>query len=85
MMNSTQHQFIFDANGKKTFAVIPIEDYEALFLHSELDAESKLWLDGDMGEDLPEYDWGTEEIPPVKPIKYQPGVGFIVVGGKGGG
>ncbi len=37
-----------------------------------------------MGEDLPDYDWGTEEIPEVKPIQYQVGVGFVVVGGKNG-
>ena len=35
-----------------------------------------------MGEDLPGYDWGTEEIPEVKPIQYQPGIGFIVIGCK---
>jgi hypothetical protein len=50
----------------------------------ELDNESQLWLEGDMGEDLPDYDWGTEEIPEVKPIEYKAGVGFIVVGGKNG-
>ncbi len=37
-----------------------------------------------MGEDLPEYDWGTEKIPVGKPIRYQVGVGFVVVGGKNG-
>jgi hypothetical protein len=50
----------------------------------EPDKESQQWLEGDMGEDLPEYDWGTEEIPEVKPIQYQVGVGFVVVGGKNG-
>jgi hypothetical protein len=50
----------------------------------EPDKESQLWLDGDMGEDLPDYFWGTEEIPELKPIRYQAGVGFIVVGGKNG-
>ena len=50
-------------------------------LVQELDAETRVWLDADLGENLPEYDWGTGEIPAVKPIRYQPGVGFIV-GGK---
>jgi hypothetical protein len=50
----------------------------------ELDNESQLWLESDMGEDLPEYDWGTQEIPEVKPIEYKASVGFIVIGGKNG-
>ena len=52
--------------------------------NTEPDNESQQWLEGDMGEDLPGYDWGTEEIPEVKPIQYQPGIGFIVIGGKNG-
>jgi hypothetical protein len=84
-MSTSQHQFVYDTNGNKTFALVPIADYEALMSPLELDKETQLWLDGDMGEDLPDYDWGTQEIPAVKPIRYQPGVGFIVVGGKGGG
>jgi hypothetical protein len=45
----------------------------------ELDNESQLWLESDMGED-----WGTQEIPEVKPIEYKASVGFIVIGGKNG-
>jgi hypothetical protein len=50
----------------------------------EPDKERQQWLEGDMGEDLSDYDWGTEEIPVGKPIQYQAGVGFVVVGGKNG-
>ena len=82
-MNNTKsnHQFIYDEHGHKAFAVIPIEDYETAF-GQPLDAESQRWLEADLGEDLPEYDWGEPGIPQDKPIRYEPGVGFIVVGGK---
>ena len=43
-----------------------------------LDAESTRWLEADLGEDLPEYDWGPAGIPEDKPIRYEPGTGFIV-------
>jgi hypothetical protein len=29
-MSTTQHQFVFDTQGNKTFALVPIDDYEAL-------------------------------------------------------
>jgi hypothetical protein len=43
-----------------------------------LDLESQRWLEADLGEDLPEYDWGPNGIPADKPIRYEPGTGFIV-------
>jgi hypothetical protein len=45
----------------------------------EPDKENQQWLEGDMGEDLPDYDWGAEEIPEVKPIQYQVDFGFVIV------
>ena len=29
-MSTAQHQFVYDEQGKKTFALVPIDDYEAL-------------------------------------------------------
>jgi hypothetical protein len=43
-----------------------------------LDSESQRWLEADLGEDLPEYDWGPNGIPEDKPIRYESGTGFIV-------
>jgi hypothetical protein len=83
--SSHNHQFLYDEHGRKTAAVIPIEEYNAVFAaHLEPDEESNQWLEADMGENLPEYDWGATE-PEGKPIRYEPGLGFIVLGGKNGG
>ncbi len=30
-MSTNQHQFVFDADGNKTFVLIPISEYEAFF------------------------------------------------------
>ena len=30
-MSTAQHQFVFDSDGNKTFALIPISEYEAFF------------------------------------------------------
>jgi predicted DNA-binding antitoxin AbrB/MazE fold protein len=54
-------------------AASPLED---------LDAETDEWLDADLVEDLPPYDWGKQGIPPGKQVNYAPGVGFVVEGGK---
>ena len=76
-MSTNQHQFIFDANGNKTFVLLPISEYEALISTHELDAETQHWLEADMGEDLPEYNWGEKGIPAGQPIQYQIGTGFF--------
>ncbi|CAN5453596.1 MAG: helix-turn-helix domain-containing protein [Rubrobacteraceae bacterium] len=44
----------------------------------ELDEEARAWLGDDLGGELPEYDWGEEGPPEVKPVKYEPGVGLVV-------
>lgn len=43
--------------------------------------EDQAWLEADLGE-LPPYDWGPEGPPKGKPVRYKPGVGLIVEGGK---
>jgi len=49
---------------------------------SSLDPETQLWLDADLGDNLPPYDWGSTDIPLGKPIRYVVGQGLIVEGGK---
>lgn len=48
------------------------------------DPETATWLEADLGGPLPDYDWGAEGPPKGKPIRYEPGKGFLVQGGKGG-
>ena len=78
---TTATQFIYDQNGKKAFAVIPIADFENAFGATQPDAETQHWLEADMGEELP--DWNGE-LPIGQPIEYRIGEGFIVLGGKDG-
>ncbi len=49
-----------------------------------LDAETQEWLEADLGEDLPDYEWGAEGEPVGKPVHYVPGVGVVVEGGRDG-
>ncbi|MBE3588158.1 MAG: hypothetical protein IMW93_06325 [Thermoanaerobacteraceae bacterium] len=51
------------------------------FVLSKAEAEDQAWLEADLGE-LPPYDWGPEGPPEGKPVRYKPGVGLIVEGGK---
>lgn len=49
----------------------------------ELDDETRAWQEADLGGSLPPYEWGPEGPPKGKPVRYEPGVGLIVEGGKG--
>ena len=53
------------------------------FLETLLSAaiEDKTWLEADLS-DLPPYEWGEEGIPEGKNVRYEPGTGLIVDGGK---
>lgn len=51
------------------------------FVLSKAETEDKNWLEADLGE-LPPYEWGTEGLPREKSVRYKPGVGLIVEGGK---
>ena len=44
------------------------------------DMESKSWLEADLVDDLPEYNWGEGGIPSMKPVEYVSGVGLVVAG-----
>ena len=48
----------------------------------ELDTESRAWMDADIGGDLPPFDWGSQGAPAGKPVRFVPGVGLVVDGGK---
>lgn len=43
--------------------------------------EDRTWLDASL-ENFPPYDWGEEGPPKGKPVKYVPGIGLIVEGGR---
>ncbi len=45
------------------------------------DMESKSWLEADLGDDLPEYNWGEGGIPSMKPVEYVSDVGLVVKAG----
>ena len=49
---------------------------------SELAAELYAWGDDALALELEPFEWGPEGPPPVKPIRYEPGVGFVIVGGR---
>ncbi|MBX6377718.1 MAG: helix-turn-helix domain-containing protein [Clostridia bacterium] len=46
--------------------------------------EDRAWLEEDLGGELPPYDWGPNGPPKGKPVRYVPGVGPVVEGGKRG-
>lgn len=50
----------------------------------ELDTEAEAWMDGELAPDLDPYDWGPDGPPRAKPVLYEPGVGFVIVGGRDG-
>ena len=45
------------------------------------DIESKSWLEADLVDDLPEYNWGEGGIPSMKPVEYVYGVGLVIKAG----
>ncbi|MEM9163280.1 MAG: hypothetical protein AAGC54_09450 [Cyanobacteria bacterium P01_F01_bin.4] len=46
---------------------------------STLDEESKTWLEADMIDELPEYDWGPAGMPDGLPVTYIPGQGIFIL------
>ncbi len=47
---------------------------------TELDEESRIWLESEMTEELPEYDWGPAGIPAGVPIICTPDQGIVIIG-----
>jgi hypothetical protein len=52
-MSTSQHQFVYDTNGNKTFALVPVADYE-MFLELLEDAEDEKLYDEAKREDTGE-------------------------------
>ena len=49
----------------------------------ELDEESRVWLEAPLAPPIEPYDWeGADPTTLGQPVTYQPGVGFVVEGGK---
>jgi hypothetical protein len=71
------HQLVDALPEKETLAVKRFLE----FILRETNAEDKDWLEADLGE-LPPYEWGAQGPPKGKPVRYQPGVGLIIEGGK---
>lgn len=46
------------------------------------DPEAQEWLEADLSGELPPYDWGEIGMPQGKPVKYMPGQGLVIEGGK---
>ncbi|NJO75722.1 MAG: hypothetical protein HC833_19315 [Leptolyngbyaceae cyanobacterium RM1_406_9] len=47
-------------------------------LDNTLDSETKTWLESDLGENLPPYDWGVEGVPAGQPVLYVPEFGLLI-------
>ena len=45
----------------------------------DLKTEGQTWLKANLTAELPPYDWGDSGIPEVKPVEYDPEIGFVVV------
>ncbi|ATY83868.1 hypothetical protein CVV65_01860 [Kyrpidia spormannii] len=65
--------------GVKGSLVVP---WKKLPKKREATEEDGAWLESDLGGELPPYDWGPEGPPKGKPVRYVPGVGPVVEGGK---
>ena len=50
---------------------------------TEMDEETREWLEADLSDPLPPYEWGPEGPTEGRPVHYIPGVGLVVVGGRG--
>lgn len=45
--------------------------------------EDRAWLDAELAPPMDPYEWGPEGPPLTKPVRYEPGVGFVIEGGRG--
>jgi hypothetical protein len=51
-------------------------------LPPEMTEEDRAWLDAEPALRDEPYDWGPEGPPPTRPVRYVPGVGFVIEGGR---
>ncbi|EKV01288.1 hypothetical protein Lepto7375DRAFT_3449 [Leptolyngbya sp. PCC 7375] len=45
-----------------------------------IDTNTQTWLDADLTEPLPAYEWGSEGIPKGLPIQHVAGQGVVIMG-----
>jgi hypothetical protein len=50
----------------------------ALGINQSMDMESRDWLEADLGEVLPDYDWGETGVPEGIPVRYVVGEGIVI-------
>ncbi len=50
--------------------------------NATIDEETVTWQQADLAEELPDYEWVEGTEPPTHPVRYIPGVGLVVEGGK---
>ncbi len=77
-LSEEQARMILEVLGFITQAGVKTEPAEKD--QDELE-EDKAWLDAALSN-WPPYDWGPKGIPPYKPVRYEPGVGLVIQGGK---
>lgn len=47
---------------------------------TDLDEDTRIWLEADLTSPLPEYDWGEQGIPEGQTIRHVPGQGLMIQG-----
>ncbi|MEM9009373.1 MAG: hypothetical protein AAGE59_38465 [Cyanobacteria bacterium P01_F01_bin.86] len=67
-------------SSKQVIFEVLRQDVEASPLVTELDQVSQDWLEAELTDDVPEYDWGKASIPEGLPISYVSGQGLIIPG-----
>ena len=45
-----------------------------------MDADTQTWLDADLTEPMPDYEWGSEGIPEGLPVQHVAGQGVVIMG-----
>jgi hypothetical protein len=76
-----QSEFATDSNMQERLAH-EMPQRSTIELKSLTDTETQEWLEADLGGELPSYEWGEAGPPHGKPVRYIPGQGFVVEGGK---
>ena len=56
------------------------KDLEAFLSQAgtEMDVETRVWLEADISGALPPYEWGESGPPKGQPVRYIPGVGLVI-------
>lgn len=65
-------QIIFDALRQE------FESVHSSDIIPTVDADTQTWLEAELTEPVPAYDWGVEGVPKGLPVQYVPGQGVII-------